>query len=88
MSKSKTRHREYMDSILYSKTRLKVNNDYSPFMVNQALRPHWEDNIHVLSMVNTNGVSMIEGDISEQRLHQKQMHYDFLLNILPKQIRK
>ena len=77
-----------MDSILYTKTRLKVDNDYSPFMVSKALLSNWVDNIHMVNMVNTHGVYMIEGDIPEQKLHQKQMHYDFLLHIIPKQIRK
>jgi len=87
MTKIKTRHSEYMYSILYSKCHLKVDKDYSPYLVNKALRPYWENHILELNMINRKGAQVLEndGNVLEQRLHEKQMHYDFLLHTIPKQ---
>ncbi len=74
-----------MYSILYSKCRLKVDNDYSPYLVNKALRPFWKDHILELNMINRQGAQVLEndGNLKEQKLFEKQMHYDFLLHTIP-----
>ena len=78
-----------MDSINHSKIRMKVDNDYSPYMVNNALRADWEEHILLLNMVNKKGLPFyLVEDTSGQRLFEKQMHYDFLLNALPKKMSK
>ena len=82
----KTRHREYMDAILYTKERIIVDSDYSPFMVGRALMKDPCD-LLMVNVVNRTGISaqlMQSRDIKEQRLHEKQRHFDFLLHTIEK----
>jgi len=81
---SKTRHREYMDAILYTKERLIVDSDYSPFMVGRALMKNPRD-LLMLNVVNQKGISaqfMHSRDVKEQRIFEKQIHFDFLLHTI------
>ena len=47
----KTRHREYMDAIKYTKERVDVDSDYSPFRINRSLMKTPED-VFLLNTVN------------------------------------
>ena len=78
---SKTRHREYMDAIKHTKKRLKVGMDYRPFLVCRAL---WRDaeNIPHLNTLNRKPLSVYNHDTREQRLFEKQMHFDYLLSVV------
>ena len=78
---SKTRHREYMDAIKHTKKRLKVGMDYRPFLVCRAL---WRDaeNIPHLNTLNRKPLSVYNCDTREQRLFEKQMHFDYLLSVV------
>ena len=84
---SKTRHREYVDAIKYTKERLMVGADYQPFLINRALWRNEED-FGFLNMVNRKPVPIIEGNIEKFRLHEKQMHFDFLLRVIEQKTRK
>ena len=83
----KTRHREYMDAILQTKERIIVDSDYSPFMVGRALmnEPKNIFLVHLGSQlmgmkVSTQG--MDRSEIRKQRLHEKQRHFDLMLNMV------
>ena len=78
---SKTRHREYMDAIKHTKKRLKVGMDYQPFLVCRAL---WRDaeNIPHLNALNRKSLPVYNHDTREQRLFEKQMHFDYLLSVV------
>lgn len=80
---SKTRHREYMDAIKHTKKRLKVGMDYQPFLVCRAL---WrdEDIIPHLNTINRKPLSVYNHGTREQRLFEKQMHFDYLLSVVSK----
>ena len=83
----KTRHREYMDAILYTKERIIVDSDYSPFMVGRALMSE-PKNIFLVNLgselmgrkVSTQGMDWSES--REQRLHKKLRHFDLMLNMV------
>ena len=81
--KGKTRHREYMDAIKYTKERLTVDMDYQPFLVARAL---WRDEemIQHLNIINRRPIRGYTPDIREQRLFEKQMHFDYLLGVVEK----
>ena len=78
---SKTRHREYVDAIKHTKERLNVGMDYQPFLVCRAL---WSDEelIPHLNTINRKSLSVYNHDTREQRLFEKQMHFDYLLNVV------
>ena len=83
----KTRHGEYMDAILYTKKRLMVDPDYSPFMVGRALMSEPKHiflvNLGNLLMgLNVPAQAMQWSGIKEQRLHEKQRHFDLMLNMV------
>ena len=77
----KTRHREYIDAIKHTKERLKVGMDYQPFLICRAL---WRDETLIphLNILNRRPVKTITPDIREQRLLEKQMHFDYLLSVV------
>jgi hypothetical protein len=79
--KSKTRHREYVDAIKHTKIRLKVDMDYQPFLICRAL---WRDEemIQHLNTLNRKPISVLRTDTKEQRLFEKQMHFDYLLSVV------
>jgi hypothetical protein len=81
--KRKTRHREYMDAIKYTKERLKVDMDYQPFLVGRAL---WSDETLMphLNILNRRPMKGYVHETKEQRLFEKQMHFDYLLGIVEK----
>lgn len=78
---SKTRHREYMDAIKHTKKRLKVGMDYQPYLVCRAL---WRDAdiISHLNTLNRKPLPVYNCDTREQRLFEKQMHFDYLLSVV------
>ena len=77
--KGKTRHREYVDAIKHTKERLKVDMDYQPFLICRAL---WKDETIIphLNILNRKSAKVFTPDIREQRLFEKQMHFDYLLS--------
>ena len=77
---SKTRHREYMDAIKHTKKRLRVGMDYQPYLVCRAL---WRDAdiIPHLNNINRKPLPVYHCDTREQRLFEKQMHFDYLLSV-------
>ena len=79
--KGKTRHREYIDAIRHTKERLEVDLDYQPFLICRAL---WRDEeiIPHLNIINQKPVKTYTADIREQRLFEKQMHFDYLLSVV------
>ena len=62
-------YKEYMKSIRETKERIVVEDDYSPYLMNRALKN--KDNILEINKVNKKGID-------------KQLHYDYLLEIIPK----
>ena len=74
----KTRHREYVDAIKFTKERLKVGSDYSPYLINRSLM-NTPENVLLLNAVNKISVPYCYMDRDEQSLHEKQVHFDFLL---------
>ena len=79
----KTRHKEYSDAIRYTKERVDVDSDYSTFMINRCLMKTPED-VLLLNAVNHKMVPFRPMDRDEQSLHEKQMHFDFLLHSIKK----
>jgi hypothetical protein len=79
--KGKTRHREYVDAIKHTKERLEVDMDYQPFLICRAL---WRDEeiIPHLNLINRRPIRGFTPDIREQRLFEKQMHFDYLLSVV------
>jgi hypothetical protein len=55
--------------------------DYQPFLISRAL---WRDETLIphLSNLNTRPLKVFTPDIKEQRLFEKQMHFDYLLNVV------
>jgi hypothetical protein len=83
VGKAKTRHREYIDAIKHTKERLKVDMDYQPFLICRAL---WRDEemVHHLNILNRKPMKALHTDTKEQRLFEKQMHFDYLLGVVEK----
>jgi hypothetical protein len=81
--KGKTRHREYVQAIKHTKERLKVDMDYQPFLICRAL---WRDEKITphLNILNRTPAKVYNHDIREQRLFEKQMHFDYLLSVVEK----
>ena len=79
----KTRHKEYSDAIRYTKERVDVDSDYSTFMINRCLMKTPED-VLLLNALNHKMVPFRHFDRGEQSLHEKQMHFDFLLHSIKK----
>ena len=81
--KGKTRHPQYIDAIKHTKERLKVDMDYQPFLICRAL---WRDETIIphLNILNRKLLSTFASDIREQRLFEKQMHFDYLLGVVEK----
>ena len=81
MGKGKTRHREYIDAIKHTKKRLEVDMDYQPFLICRAL---WRDEemIQHLNTLNRKPMQVLRTDTKEQRLFEKQMHFDYLLSVV------
>ena len=81
--KGKSRHREYVQAIKHTKERLKVDMDYQPFLICRAL---WrgEKIIPHLSILNRKSAKVFTPDIREQRLFEKQEHFDYLLSVVEK----
>ena len=79
--KGKTRHREYVDAIKHTKERLEVDMDYQPFLICRAVRRD-ETIIPHLNIVNRIPVKTYTADVREQRLFEKQMHFDYLLSVV------
>ena len=79
--KGKTRHRRYIDAIKHTKERFKLDMDYQPFLICRAL---WRDEeiIPHLNIINRKPVKTYTGDVREQRLFEKQMHFDYLLGVV------
>ena len=79
--KGKTRHREYVDAIKHTKERLEVDMDYQPFLICRAL---WKDETIIphLNILNRKSAKVFTLDIREQRLFEKQMHFDYLLSVV------
>ena len=79
--KGKTRHREYVQAIKHTKERLKVDMDYQPFLICRAL---WRDEkiIPHLNIINRKPAKTYTSDIREQRLFEKQEHFDYLLGVV------
>ena len=79
--KGKTRHREYVDAIKHTKERLEVDMDYQPFLICRAL---WKDETIIphLNILNRKSAKVFTPDIREQRLFEKQMHFDYLLSVV------
>ena len=77
----KTRHREYIDAIKHTKKRLEVDMDYQPFLICRAL---WRDEANILHINNINRKPFRTdaSNIREQRLFEKQMHFDYLLSVV------
>ena len=75
-----------MNAIKFTKERLRVDEDYSPFLMNRYLRTTPE-NVLLLNAVNRKPVPFRFVDRDEQSLHEKQMHFDFLLETV-KQVQK
>jgi hypothetical protein len=77
----KTRHREYIDAIKHTKKRLEVDMDYQPFLICRAL---WRDeaNIPHINNINRKPFRTDASNIREQRLFEKQMHFDYLLSVV------
>jgi hypothetical protein len=83
MGKQKTRHREYIIAIKHTKERLKVGMDYQPFIISRAL---WRDETLIphLNIINTKPLKVFTPETREQRLFEKQMHFDYLMNVVKK----
>lgn len=77
----KTRHREYIDAIKHTKERLKVGMDYQPFLISRAL---WRDETLIphLNIINRKPLKVFTPETREQRLFERQMHFDYLLNVV------
>lgn len=75
------RHREYVDAIKHTKERLEVDMDYQPFLICRAL---WKDETIIphLNILNRKSAKVFTPDIREQRLFEKQMHFDYLLGVV------
>ncbi len=72
-----------MDAIKHTKKRLKVGMDYQPYLVCRAL---WRDAdiIPHLNTINRKPLPVYHCDTREQRLFEKQMHFDYLLSVVSK----
>ena len=81
MVRGKTRHREYVDAIKHTEEGLKVEMDYQPLLIGRAL---WRDEeiITHLNIINRKPVKTYTPDVREQRLFEKQMHFDYLLGVV------
>ena len=57
--------------------------DYLPFLICRAL---WRDEAIIphLNILNRKLLSTFASDIREQRLFEKQMHFDYLLGVVEK----
>jgi hypothetical protein len=62
---------------------LKVGMDYQPFLICRAL---WRDETLIphLNILNRKSAKVFTPDIREQRLFEKQMHFDYLLSVVEK----
>ena len=81
MGKGKTRHREYIDAIKHTKKRLQVGMDYQPYLVCRAL---WKDETIIphINNINRKPIKTDASNIKDQRLFEKQMHFDYLLSVV------
>ena len=81
MGKGKTRHREYVDAIKHTKERLEVGMDYQPFLICRAL---WRDETIIphINKINRKPIKTDASNIKDQRLFEKQMHFDYLLSVV------
>jgi len=83
MNKPKSRHREYVNAIKHTKERLEVGMDYQPFLINRAF---WSDETLILHLnyINRKPLKVYTPDTREQRLFEKQIHFDYLLSVVKK----
>ena len=87
---------DYMNAIKHSKIRLKVDNGYQPYLIMKGLfkSKGFENYIEVLNIINSQKnmpfFAKINSDGSSKPtdMHEKQMHFDFLLHTIPQMPKK